>query len=541
MGLDLAEEEHSGSVFRHLDELKRLAAQEPTPSREFNSRASDINSVASDMGPDEEPGNDSSGSRTPLAITGTHINPEQLATIAEEMGNEVDQVETARLKYLSEHDELTGQKNRIKLNEALEEQISWSKKNNLFSSLIIAGIDNLAVINDTFGYQLGDEVITAVARELSTVLRKRDVIGRYAANKFGLILPRCGPDALHSASSRLLGHIADKHILTSKGLIPVTISIGGVVVPRHAETGDEALSRALEALDRTKQKGSNTYVIYEHHSDREATRKHNLYIADEIISALNDQRMYLSLQPIVSAKTREVAHQECLLVMECQNGEIINAGRFIPIAEKLGLCRLIDFRTLDLSMEMLKKDPDLKLAINVSSLTMRDPNYLVVMNAQANRDRQILERITIEITETVSIDDFDEAESFVATLHDLGFKVAIDDFGAGYSSYRYLRSLNADIVKIDGDYIKNVTTSKDDQIIVRSLIDLAKAFHLETVAEWVTDEATARYMEEAGIDYLQGFGIGKPEIALREISDETEIDTDAENAIEVEADMKEVS
>ncbi len=501
----MAEDEHSGSVFRHLDELKKLTALEPKSGGKFGARHTDHLSEQDRSGEIASEG-------TPLAITGENIDPEQLATIAEEMGYEADQVETARLKYLSEHDELTGQKNRIKLHEALEDQIVWSKKHDLFSSLIIAGIDNLAVINNTFGYGLGDEVIGAVARELSKVLRKRDVIGRYGANKFGLILPRCGPDALHSASSRLLAHIADNSIQTSKGLIPVTISIGGVVAPRYAESAELALSRALEALDIAKRKGSNSYVCYEHSSEREAVRKQNLQIADEIISALNDQRMYLSLQPIVAAKTREVVHQECLLVMEMQNGEVINAGRFMPVAEKLGLCRMIDYRTLELAMALLKKDRNLKLAINVSSLTTKDPNWLIVMNAKANRDRQILERITIEITETVSIDDFEETASFVESLHELGCKVAIDDFGAGYSSYRYLRSLNADIIKIDGEYVRDVTTSKDDQIFVRSLIDLAKSFHLETVAEWVTDEETARYMEEAGIDYLQGFGVGKPEI-----------------------------
>ena len=452
------------------------------------------------------------GDDTPPALSNVHLTADQLDSIDTVLENEDDCIETVRLKYLSEHDELTGQKNRIKLHEALEDQITWARKNSLFGSFVIAAIDNLSIINDTFGYQLGDEVIAAVAYELAKALRKHDVIGRYSANKFGLILPRCGPDALHSTAVRLLSAISDEPIRTSKGIVPVTISIGGVVVPQYANTAQEAVSRSLEALDNTKRKSANSYVVYEHSSERESHRQRNLQIADEIISALNDKRMHLSLQPIVDAGTREAKHHECLLVMECNDGEMISAGEFLPIAEKLGMCRLIDYRTLELAIDLLKQDENLHLALNVSSLTTNDPNWLIVMRAKAGRDRTVIKRLMVEITETVSINDLEETASFVASLRNLGCSVAIDDFGAGYSSYKNLRVLDVDVVKIDGDYIKDILNCKEDQIFVSSLVALAKSFNMKTVAEWVDDEETAQYLHSIGIDYLQGFGMGKPQV-----------------------------
>jgi len=452
------------------------------------------------------------GDGAPLALSGADIDHENDSSFKEAIANNLDCVEVARLKYLSEHDELTGQKNRLKLHQALEDQIIDARKNTFFCSFVIAAIDNLSIINDTFGYQLGDEVIAAVAYELAKVLRKHDVIGRYSANKFGLILPRCGPDALHTTSARLLSSISDHPIQTSQGSVPVTMSMGGVVMPQFAGNAQEAVSRSLESLDNAKRKSTNGYVVYEFSSDRESARKRNLQISEEIISALNEGRMHLSLQSIVSAKTNEIEHYECLLVMESEDGQMISAGEFLPIAEKLGLCRLIDYRTLELSIDLLKQDPTLKLALNVSSTTTGDPNWLIVMRARAGRDRTVMERLTVEITETVVINDIEETASFVCSLRDLGCSVAIDDFGAGYSSYKNLRKLDVDTVKIDGEFVREITTSEADQIFVRSLVDLAKSFNLKTVAEWVNDAETAALLKDAGVDYLQGFLFGRPTV-----------------------------
>lgn len=472
------------------------------------------------------------GNGHPLALKNFNVTEEELAELESIASAEFDYMEVARLKYLSEHDELTGQKNRIKLHEALEDEIKNARKDNVFCSFLIAGIDNLAVINDCFGYQLGDEVISSVAFELAKALRKRDVIGRYSTNKFGLILPRCGPDALQQAMQRLITKISEAPVKTSKGLVPLTISVGGVVMPQFAGDAQEAVSRSLEALDQAKRHSSCGFHIFEHSSEREAQRQRNLQISEEIISALNEKRMRLALQPIVSARTGDVAHYETLLVMQCENGEMVTAGEFLPVAEKLGLCRLIDFRTLELAVTLLKNNPSLKLTLNVSSTTTSDPNWLIAMRACAGRERAIMERLTVEITETVSIRDIERTASFVSSLRDLGCGVAIDDFGTGYSSFHNLRSLDANMVKIDGAFIKNIKGSTADQVFVKSLVSLARDLGLETIAEWVVDEETARLLRDIGVDYFQGYYFGKPVVV-----DEALFHAEAEPATDFAIDM----
>lgn len=484
-------------------------AIEPTIEDVFRQRASDALPVS------DEPKETDDTSGTPNSLDSL-------------INTDLDCIEVKRLKYLSEHDELTGQKNRVKLQETLEDQIIEARKNNTLCSFVIAAIDNLSVINDTFGFQVGDEVISSVAYKLAEGLRNHDVIGRHSANKFGLILPRCGSESLHATAQRLLTSIADAPLQTSQGAVPVTISLGGVVMPQFADNAQEAVSRSLESLDYAKRKASNSYVIYEHSSEREITRKRNLAIADEIVSALNDKRMHLSLQSIVSSQTREIEHYECLLVMECNNGEVISAGEFLPIAEKLGLCRLIDYRTLELTIDLLKQDPTLKLGVNVSSFTTADSNWLMVLRSKAGRDRSVLERLMVEITETVIIEDIDQAAGFVSTLRDLGCSVAIDDFGAGYSSYKNLKVLDVNIVKIDGEFVRDVATSEEDRIFVHSLVNLAKSLKMETIAEWVHDEATAAFLKDAGVDYFQGYLFGKP--AIVQVS---EVDGDVKVAAKV--------
>lgn len=452
------------------------------------------------------------GPNNPLALANHELTSEELLDLTSLMDEDLDCVEVARLKYLSEHDEMTGQKNRAKLHEVLEEHIVTARNEHIFCSFLLAGIDNLSVINDTFGYQLGDEVITLVALELARAMRKRDVIGRYSANKFGLILPRCGPDSLHTTIQRLIETISKNPIKTSMGFVPVTISVGGVVMPQFASNAQEAVSRCLEALDEAKRHSFNGYGIYEYSSERETQRRRNLQISEEIISALNEKRLHLALQPIVHATTHEVAHYETLLMMQCVNGETVSAGEFLPVAEKLGLCRLIDFRSLELAMAYLKADPAIRLTLNVSGPTTYDSNWLIAMRALSGRDRAIMERLTVEITESVSISDIERCASFVSSLRELGCGVAIDDFGAGYSSFRNLRMLDANLVKIDGDFIKNILRSPQDQLFVNSLVQLAQNMGMQTVAEWVRDKETAEFLTDIGVDFLQGYYFGKPQL-----------------------------
>lgn len=412
--------------------------------------------------------------------------------------------------FRSDYDELTGQLNRIRLTEALAAVLSRNEQTGHQAGFLMVAVNNLAVINETFGYEIGDEVVAAVARRLKSKLRGGDVIGRYSSNKFGIIVQDCGAGALGIAAARFLKLIRDDVIKTPACQIQATISIGGVVLPEQAASVADATNFALRSLEKAKAKRHECYVPYEANVGAELARTRNQLIADSVMSAIDEQRMRLVLQPLVGAKSAKPEIYECLLRMEKPDGSLVSAGEFIPIAEQLGLSRLIDRRTLELSVELLKRHPDLKLSVNVSGLTCSDHEWLASLYRLTGGRADMLSRMIIEITETAAIEDIDQSISFVDTLKEMGCKVAIDDFGAGYTSFKHLKMLNVDMVKIDGAFVKNLTKDTSDQIFIKTMIELAKTFNLETVAEWVGDEPSVDHLVAAGITYLQGYYYGMP-------------------------------
>jgi diguanylate cyclase (GGDEF)-like protein len=421
--------------------------------------------------------------------------------------------EEQRLLYRSDHDELTGQLNRIRLSEALGAIVERSVKTRQPSAFLMIAVNNLAMINETFGFDIGDEVLAAVARMIKEKLRGGDVLGRHSSNKFGVILADCGPAAMRTAAERFMQAVRKTLIRTSACPLSATISIGGVLIPDQAATAQRVISHSLQALGKARQRRQECFMGFTPSPNQESLRHRHIAIADEVSAALDQNRMHLALQPIVSLKTGKTEHYECLLRLERPDGTITPAGDFIPVAEHLGMSRLIDQRSLELTVPLLKKHPHLSLALNVSGLTANNHEWLVALHRMTGGRQAITNRLIIEITETVAIADIDQTIAYVDTLKELGCKVAIDDFGAGYTSFKNLKLLDADIVKIDGAFIKNLATDPHDIVFIRALRDLASTFGMETVAEWVQDQATVDKLREAGIDYMQGYYCGRPIMA----------------------------
>jgi diguanylate cyclase (GGDEF)-like protein len=412
-------------------------------------------------------------------------------------------------------DPLTGTLSRARLTTAIANSLSCAVQTQNSSSFLIVSINNLGVINETFGFEVGDQVICAVGQRLQQKLRAGDVIGRYASNRLGIVLQGCGLGAMRIAAERFLRAVRDTTIPTVAGHLAVTASIGGVVMPDQAHTEEQAIEYALRARDRARTKRFDCFISHEANGEQERTKSRSRSVADDVLAALDEQRMRLVLQPMVHASTGKAELYECLLRMERPDGTIVSAGEFIAIAEQLGLSRLIDRRTLELAVALLKKHSDLNLSVNVSGLTCTDHEWLMTLQRLTGRRRDLLSRMVIEITETAAIEDLDQSINFVDTLKELGARVAIDDFGAGYTSFKNLRMMNVDMVKIDGVFIKNVVNDTSDQIFVKTMIHLARTLGMQTVAEWVGDAACEAYLKDAGIDYLQGFHYGMPFDASR--------------------------
>ncbi|MDR3500286.1 MAG: GGDEF and EAL domain-containing protein [Parvibaculum sp.] len=419
-----------------------------------------------------------------------------------------------RLVRLSTYDELTGLLNRVRLKESVEDVLKQVQRGRNSAAFLLLAIDNLTLINDSYGFDVADEVIVGVGQRLRGLARRVDAVGRYSGNKFGLVLRNCSKERLISVTERLLASVRDQVIETSRGPVATTISAGCISLPAHAQTVEQALGRAEEALTVAKQMHRDSYVIYTPSREREKTRQHNINVTDELVSALNDKRICLAYQPVVSSVTGEVMMHECLIRLEQPDGSIAAAGNFVPIAEKLGLIGLLDFRAMELTMETLRAYPDVKLSLNVSGRTTSDRMWLDTLVAQLRADRSLASRLVVEITETVALQEIEGSAEFVRILRELGCQVAIDDFGAGYTSFRNLKTIEVDLVKIDGSFVQDLVSNQDNQFFVRTLVELAHNFNLPIIAEWVGNAEEVAMLRDFGVQYLQGFFLGEPVLEL---------------------------
>src|SRR5947208_3348361 len=413
-----------------------------------------------------------------------------------------------QLLKLSRHDPLTGELNRTHLIASLAEAIEETTRFRTSSAFMLIGIDHLSRVNDAFGFDVADAVIAEVAHRIRARLRGGDVLGRFSGNKFGLILKNCTVDDTNIAAERFLAGIRDEVVPTKSGPVSVTASIGAVSLPRYARSADEAVNRAQEPLDSAKRRRAGSFGLWRPNVERDAQRRVNIRVTDEIVTALNDRRIVAAFEPVVEARSRQPAFYECLVRMEQGDGQVLLAPDIVPVAERLGLIRMVDHRVLELVVDELVASPGVHLSLNISPETTMDPDWSASIESLMRTHPGAAERLIVEITETVAIQDIDDIRGFVTRLKNFGSRIAIDDFGAGYTSFRNLRKLGVDIVKIDGAFVQNIARSADDRAFVQTLIDLARRLGIKTVAEWVQDEEAAAMLREWGCDYIQGRLIG---------------------------------
>ena len=415
-----------------------------------------------------------------------------------------------RLVYLATRDELTGHLNRNALRGELAQAIEAARAESRACAFLVASIDRLAMINDAYGFDAADEVIVAVGERIARSLRGSDIIGRIAGNKLGVILANCSEREIALVAERLRAIVRDQVVDTRSGMVSATISAGAVWLPSGASSSQEAMLRAEETLGRARSNGRDGFALYNKSPQLETARLRLMGIADEVVAALKEDRLTFAYQPIIDAHTKEPVHYECLLRMIKLDGSVATAGQFVPAAEQLGLVRLVDRHALELAVSQLHAHPEITLAVNVSGTTAGDPSWLQSFIRYVQSNSAIANRIIVELTETAALHHFEDNARFVSQLRDMGCRVAIDDFGAGYTSFRNLQMLRVDTVKIDGAYVRDLSQSPENQIFVRTLVDLAKNFNLKTVAEWVSSDEDAALLESFGVDYFQGFHFGEP-------------------------------
>lgn len=405
-------------------------------------------------------------------------------------------------------DPTTGALTRADFCNALGDAIVTSARDPRGLVLMMVAVDDLAQFNKTYGYHIGDEIIAAIVRRLRGLVRRRDILGRYATNKIGIVLAPSLADHMEFVANRLASAIRGVPIDTSAGPIPASVHIGGVAVPRDARTAIEALHACEEALTDAQDRTDQAFLAFSGDPETRAKRSSNRESTDTVLTALNDRRIELAFQPIVRSGSGEVAMHEALVRMTSPEGELMGAGTIVPVAERLGFLHLIDHRVMELALETLRRRRDIQLTVNVGVDTALHPDWMAAFRAHLAIDKSVAQRLVVEITETSLIEDVQGAQRLIEAIKDCGARVAIDDFGAGHTSFRNMRLLPIDILKIDGTFIKNLARSEDDRFFVQTLLQLARHLRIETVAEWVQDEETASLLTSWRVEYLQGDFVG---------------------------------
>ncbi len=417
-----------------------------------------------------------------------------------------------RREHLANFDPLTGHFNRARLREALDHSLNFTKRYEVNGAYLLVGVDKLTMVNQALGHEAADAVLLAIGDRMDRCLRASDVIGRVGGDRFGEVLSNVPEADIEAATDKILDAVRGTPINTPEGPVYATVSIGAVPFPGAINTSQDVMMRADAALQKAKQQGRDCTSMYTFSAEQKEHHKSCIVIAEQVQRALREKRLRFAYQPIVDSVTREIKLHECLLRIVQPDGQIVVAGQFMPVVEDLGMIRSVDRTVLERAVDELKLYPDAHMAINVSGLTTTDRSWMRSAIAMLRGRPDIAEPMVIEIAETAGLEDLEACCRFVSTLRDLGCEIALDDFGAGYTSFRHLKQLAVNKVKIDGSFVRKIGENPENLVFIRTLIDLARTFGLETVAECVETEEEADLLLNEGIHYMQGYAFGKPDL-----------------------------
>jgi len=425
-----------------------------------------------------------------------------------------------KLEFDARHDALTGLVNRREFEERIERAIQYCKDRygNCDKTLMFMDLDQFKVVNDTAGHAAGDELLRQISRLLQSKTRERDTLARIGGDEFALLLESCTLDHAVGIANGIIQAVMEFQFLWDGKIFPVGISLGLVGVSSEDITMDEVLSQADAACYTAKQQGRNRYHIFTQDNEILIQRKGEMWWTTEIVRAAEEDRLVLYRQRIISIKpsSGETGHHyEILIRMLDEDGNLIPPSDFLPAAERYKLMPMIDRWVIRTMFSWLKEHPRhlqelSQCSINLSGQSLGDTTFHEFL-AEALVEYEIpTQKICWEITETAAISNFNQAQYFIDLMRTLGCSFSLDDFGAGLSSFGYLKNLKVDYLKIDGSFVRDMVNDPKDCLIVESIHSVGMGMQMKTIAEFVEDQATLELLKEIGIDFAQGYGVQKP-------------------------------
>ena len=421
----------------------------------------------------------------------------------------------AELRFLADHDALTGLPNRRRFHEELQRHLAFTARYGGEGAALLLDLDNFKYLNDSQGHKAGDQYLVSLARVLKERLRQTDVVARLGGDEFGVLLPAAGPVQARKVADLVAEAVREHAPLIGGQPVKLSTSIG-VACFGHDATGDpdQLMAAADLAMYDAKEAGRDRIGMSTASAVDERSLKARMHWLERIRRALDDESFVIHSQPIASIETGSVSQYELLLRMTDENGHVIPATAFLATAERFDLIQEIDRwmirRAIELIAEHREHGRDLKLEVNVSAKSLGDPELPVLIEDLLRETRIDPSLLILEVTETTAIANMDEAVEFANRLSRLGCGFALDDFGRGFGSFYYLKHLPLRYLKIDGDFVRNIAHNLVDQQVVKAVVQVAKALGYKTIAEYVQDEATVLALRHYGVDYMQGYHVGRP-------------------------------
>jgi diguanylate cyclase (GGDEF)-like protein/PAS domain S-box-containing protein len=425
----------------------------------------------------------------------------------------------AKLSYQASHDSLTGLINRAEFEQRLSLALKSAAQLGRHHAVMYLDLDQFKVVNDTCGHAAGDQLMRQVSTLLLRRLREGDTLARLGGDEFGVLLENCSPDNALRIADQLRQTVADFHLAWEDRKLSVGVSIGVVNIKDGLFTITDVLSAADSACYVAKEKGRNRVQVYHAEDSELSLRQGEMEWIGRLQKALDEDRFVLYAQDIVEIKAPHgrVTHRELLVRMLDERGEIVPPMTFIPAAERYGLMPSIDRWVLRNALAIIARQrfdergeaADI-FAINLSGASIGDESFLDFIREQFTHFDVPCQCICFEITETAAIARLDKATHFIQELRALGCLFSLDDFGAGMSSFAYLKHLPVDYLKIDGGFVKDMADDPIDRAMVEAINSVGHVMGKKTIAEFVDSERVSALLREIGVDYAQGYGVAKP-------------------------------
>ena len=419
-----------------------------------------------------------------------------------------------RLVHLAMHDSLTGLYNRHRFVIELESEIARLAGSDRRSAVLFVDLDQFKYVNDTCGHPAGDELLKLAARCIASAVRATDVVARFGGDEFAVLLKDVTRAQARQIAAKILGQMRSLTHLHDGKAFSLQCSVGAAEISGERTDPHELLSKADLACHVAKSKGRNRLEFFRTSLKESRQMTRDIDWVKSIREALEKDLFTLHYQPVVHIKHGTAKHYEALLRLKREDGTVISPQVFLPAATRFGLLPDIDrwvvqhaLRTL---AEVRAAHPDLCFSINLSATTFDESDFVAHVRTKLRENDLPGDAVIFELTEQEAIRFALHTAKQMAALRELGCRFAIDDFGTGYSSFAYLKRLPVDFLKIDGSFIKSIERDAVDQTMVRLIGEVAKAANMQTIAEYVQSRAALKLLGKYGIDYAQGFHVGRP-------------------------------